>query len=86
LGNTTLKKAHIGVVADSGLAHTVNGTAASVKGVNQERDLLHGEERVVFAVAGYYDATKLLEAACMDWRIACVLLFAKRKSPPLGVH
>lgn len=46
-------KAHIGVDADSGLVHTVIGTAANVNDVTQAAGLLHGEETAVFADAGY---------------------------------
>jgi IS5 family transposase len=35
-------KAHIGVDADSGLVHTVIGTATNVNDVTQGHDLLHG--------------------------------------------
>ena len=45
-------KAHIGVDADSGLVHSVIGTAANVNDVSQGHGLLHGEEAVVFADAG----------------------------------
>ena len=44
-------KAHIGVDADSGLVHTVVGTAANVADVVRVEDLLHGEEDVVFVDA-----------------------------------
>jgi len=43
-------KAHIGVDADSGLVHTVVGTAANVNDVTQAAALVHGEEENVFAV------------------------------------
>jgi IS5 family transposase len=46
-------KAHIGVDAESGLVQTVIGTAANVNDVTQGHALLHGEETVVFADAGY---------------------------------
>ena len=46
-------KAHIGVDAESGLVHTVIGTAADVNDVTQGHSLLHGDERIVFADAGY---------------------------------
>ena len=46
-------KAHIGVDAESGLVHTVVGTAANVNDVTQGHALLHGEEEAVFADAGY---------------------------------
>ncbi len=41
------------VDADSGLLHTVIGTAANVNDVTQGHGSLHGEEAVVFADAGY---------------------------------
>jgi IS5 family transposase len=46
-------KAHIGVDADSGLVHTVVGTAANVNDVTQAHALVHGQETDVFADAGY---------------------------------
>lgn len=63
-------KAHIGVDADSGLVHTVIGTAANVNDVTQGHGLLHGEETVVFADAGYQGATKRAEATGVDWHVA----------------
>ena len=51
-------KAHIGVDADSGLVHTVEGTAASVHDVSKAADLLHGEETTVYADAGYQGVAK----------------------------
>lgn len=51
-------KAHIGVDADSGLVHTVVGTAANVNDVTQASQLLHGEESDVFADAGYQGVDK----------------------------
>jgi IS5 family transposase len=45
--------AHIGVDADSGLVHSVIGTGANVNDVTQAAGLLHGQERDVFADAGY---------------------------------
>jgi IS5 family transposase len=46
-------KAHIGVDADSGLVHTVKGTAANVNDVVEANSLLHGEESDAFGDAGY---------------------------------
>ncbi len=63
-------KAHIGVDADSGLVHTVIGTAANVNDVTQGHGLLHGQETVVFADAGYQGATKRAEATGVDWYVA----------------
>ena len=63
-------KAHIGVDADSGLVHTVIGTAANVNDVTQGHGLLHGQESVVFADAGYQGAAKRAEATGVDWHVA----------------
>ena len=63
-------KAHIGVDAESGLVHTVIGTAANVNDVTQGHGLLHGQEQMVFADAGYQGATKGPEATGVDWHIA----------------
>jgi IS5 family transposase len=51
-------KAHIGVDADSGLVHTVRGTAANVSDVVEGNSLLHGQESDVFGDAGYQGADK----------------------------
>ena len=63
-------KAHIGVDADTGLVHTVIGTAANVNDVTQGHGLLHGQESVVFADAGYQGAAKRAEATGVDWHVA----------------
>jgi len=63
-------KAHIGVDADTGLVHTVIGTAANVNDVTQGHGLLHGEETVVFADAGYQGAMKRPEANGVEWQVA----------------
>ena len=63
-------KAHIGVDAESGLVHTVIGTAANVNDVTQGHGLLHGDEQVVFADAGYQGATKRPEATGVNWHVA----------------
>ena len=65
-------KAHIGVDASSGLVHTVVGTAANVSDVSQTAHLLHGEEEMVFADAGYTGADKREENRdkAVSWHIA----------------
>ena len=64
-------KAHIGVDAQSGLVHSVIGTAANVNDVTQASALLHGDEQVVFADSGYQGAHKRPEAkAGVTWHIA----------------
>ena len=51
-------KADICVDADSGLVHTVRGTAGHVADVTEGNALLHGEESVVHADAGYQGANR----------------------------
>lgn len=65
-------KAHIGVDAESGLVHTVVGTAANEADVTQTEHLLHGEEKDVFLDAGYVGAEKREELKDLDinWPIA----------------
>ena len=64
-------KAHIAVDADSGLVHTVRGTAGHVADVTQGNSLLHGEEAFVFADAGYQGADKRADAKPeVNWRVA----------------
>jgi len=65
-------KAHVGVDADSGLVHTVVGTAANVNDVTQAHHLLHGKETDVFGDAGYQGADKREEnqGKQLSWHIA----------------
>ena len=64
-------KAHIGVDAESGLVHTVRGTPGNVNDVVQANSLLHGQERDVFADAGYQGAAKRPDARPeVNWHIA----------------
>jgi len=64
-------KAHIGVDADSGLVHTVRGTAGHVADVTESGSVLHREEAVVFADAGYQGADKRPDAhPGVRWHIA----------------
>ena len=51
-------KVHIGVDSDSGLIHSVETTAANVHDLTPAADLLHGEETVVYADAGYQGIEK----------------------------
>ncbi|MDP3351708.1 MAG: IS5 family transposase [Hydrogenophaga sp.] len=81
-------KAHIGVDADSGLVHTVVGTAANVNDVTQAHALVHGEEVDVFADAGYQGVDKRDETQdiAVHWHVA--MRPGKRKvldkSTPMG--
>ena len=65
-------KAPVSVDADSGLVHTVVGTAGNVSDVTVTEQLLHGEEEVVFADAGYTGAPKRdgLTNKEVEWQIA----------------
>ena len=65
-------KCHIGVDADSGLVHTVVGTAANVNDVTQAGELLHGAEVNVFADAGYQGVAKREEVQGINvhWHVA----------------
>ena len=65
-------KAHIGVDDESGLVHSVVGTAANVADVTQVDQLLHGEENVVCADAGYTGVEKRTEHDGRDviWQVA----------------
>jgi len=67
-------KAHIGADAASGLVHSVIGTAANVSDISQTHDLLHGEEKVVHADAGYIGVEKRPEIIAghsgVEWRVA----------------
>lgn len=51
-------KAHISVDAESGLVHSVVGTAANVADATQVDQLLHGEETYVSGDAGYIGVDK----------------------------
>ena len=78
-------KAHIGVDAESGLVHTVTGTAANVGDVTQAHALVHGEEEVVYADAGYQGVEKRPENADTKVRWQVAMKRGKRKAlPPTG--
>ncbi len=51
-------KAHIGVDKDSGLVHTLTTTPANASDISQTAALLHGQERDVWADAGYVGVDK----------------------------
>ncbi len=56
-------KIHAGVEKDSGLLHSVVVTAANVHGLTPAAELLHGDEEVVYADAGYQGIAKRAEMA-----------------------
>jgi IS5 family transposase len=67
-------KAHIGVDAQSGLVHSVAGTAANVADIAQTHALLHGGEKAAYADAGYLGVEKREEIATghagVEWHVA----------------
>jgi len=73
-------KAHIGVDADSGLVHTVVGTAANVNDVTQAHALVHGEEIHVLADAGYQGVDKRAETQGIDVNWLVAMRPGKRKT------
>jgi transposase, IS5 family len=76
-------KAHIGVDAESGLVHTVRGTAGSVGDVVEANTLLHGEETDAFGDAGYQGAHKRPDARPgVNWHVA--MRPGKRKVLDMG--
>ena len=54
--------------------HSVSGTAAKVADIAQTHALLHGQEKVVYADAGYLGIEKRAEIAAgcpaLEWRVA----------------
>lgn len=75
-------KAHIGVDAQSGLVHTVIGTAAHVHDITQAQALLHGDETDAFGDAGYQGVEKREEnlELPVTWHVA--MRPGKRKALP----
>ncbi len=67
-------KAHIGVDTQSGLVHSVSGTAANVADIAQAHALLHGQEKQAHADAGYLGVEKREEIAKgssgLEWHVA----------------
>ena len=55
-------KAHVGVGAESGLVHTVRDTSGHVSNIAEANNLLHGDESVAFADAGYRGIEKRSDA------------------------
>ena len=83
-------KAHIGVGADSGLVHTVVGTAANAHDVTQACALLHGQETDVFGDSGYRGVHKREEVIQthpdVAWHVALMPSHRKTldKATPMG--
>jgi IS5 family transposase len=65
-------KSHIGADAQSGLVHSMVGTAANANDVTQAHALVHGEESDVYADAGYQGVGKRAETQNIEvnWHVA----------------
>jgi transposase, IS5 family len=65
-------KAHIGVDADSGLVHSLVGTAANESDVSQAHALLHGHEELAFGDAGYTGVASRdeMQGKSVKWHVA----------------
>jgi IS5 family transposase len=73
----------IGVDAQSGLVHTVVGTAADVSDINVAGALLHGEEQAAFGDAGYQGVHKRTGQR-PDHRAAVLVASHRRGLPRRG--
>ena len=64
-------KTHIAVDVDSGLVHTVRGTAGHVADVTEANALVHGQETIVNADAGNQGADRRPDAnPSLRWQVA----------------
>ncbi len=65
-------KAHIGVDVESGLVHSLTGTAANVSDISETHNLLHGDEELAFADAGYtgIDQREEMKDCKATWHVA----------------
>ncbi len=69
-------KAHIGVDAGTGYAHTVTATAANVHDLDEAANLVRVDDEIVYCDAGYQGASKRPEIAGhkhrsrIEWRVA----------------
>ena len=73
-------KVHLGVDKDSGLIHSVVTTAANVHDLTPAAELLHGDEAVVYADAGYQGITKRPEMAGRTTTFRVALRPGKRRA------
>ena len=65
-------KLHIGVDAETGLAHSMSVTAANAHDITEAHNLLHGSETMVWGDAGYQGVHKREEnqGLAVDWQVA----------------
>jgi transposase, IS5 family len=75
-------KVHLGVDKDSGLIHSVVTTAANVHDLTPAAELLHGDEAVVYADAGYQGIAKRPEMAGRTTTFRVAMRPGKRRVLP----
>jgi IS5 family transposase len=81
-------KAHIGVDAGTGYAHSVSATAANVHDLDEAVNLVRADDEVVYVDAGYQGAQKRPEIAGdehlskVEWRVAA----RKTKLSSMAAH
>jgi IS5 family transposase len=75
-------KIHAGVDKDSGLIHSIVTTAANVHDLTPAAELLHGEEEVVYADAGYQGIEKRPEMKGKTARFRVAMRPGKRRALP----
>ena len=75
-------KIHAGVDKDTGLIHSVVTTAANVHDLTPAAELLHGEEQVVYADAGYQGIGKRPEMAGKSTEFWVAMHPGKRRALP----
>ena len=65
-------KAHIGIDVNSGLTHSFTTTSANQHDLNEAHQILHGDEKYVFADSGYRGAQNReeLSGKALEWFIA----------------
>jgi IS5 family transposase len=65
-------KVHVGVDKDNGLIHSIETTSANVHDLTPAAELLHGEETVVYADAGYQGIEKReeMQGKAIGFRVA----------------
>ena len=73
-------KVHIGIDKDSGLIHSVVTTSTNVHDLTPSAELLHGDEMVVYADAGYQGIAKRPEMAGNAVEFRVVMRPGKRRA------
>ncbi len=75
-------KVHLGVDKDSDLIHSVVTTAANVHDLTPAAELLHGDEEVVYADAGYQGIARRPDMAGKPTTFRVAMRPGKRRALP----